>query len=168
MKPKWIKRIGFGLASLSLLGSVLVVAVLCLSWPRLRDCELSRWCAGLLGISVILGIPVSYLWTTLVGRGIAFEMPAQETSPGMIRADDRSGWFTGLIERLFFTVAIAANLSGTLTGMILWTTVKYYIFAAPQEDADKKKHSWFVSALGSLGSMLIAIAGGIVCRGSMP
>jgi len=161
MRHTCLWRMLFGLASVGLMGLLIGAVFLCRSLPQLAGNEWLRWVAGMVGLSVILGIPVSFLWKGLARKALSLETGA------IVSTDDQTGWFTGLIERLFFTLAIGANLSGAVTGMILWTTVKHYVFWGGARDPKEDRERWPGSALGSLGSMAIAIAGGLVCRGSV-
>jgi hypothetical protein len=70
---------------------------------------------------------------------------------------------TGFIERLFFTTAVAFELSGVATAMIAWIVVKLAAdWNRPTTPADPA--GTLSAALGSLVSMLFALAGGMICR----
>ena len=76
----------------------------------------------------------------------------------------------GTIERLFFTIVVAFNVSGTATAMIGWIAVKmatdWQIIV--KDDKDNRK-SWkrqlaMSGLLGSMISLFFALIGGLVLR----
>jgi hypothetical protein len=75
-------------------------------------------------------------------------------------------WLVGVAERLFFTVAISFDVSGTAIAMMGWITLKLvpnwdlYVRAG----ATNKPLAWS-SLLGSLCSMFFALIGGLICAG---
>jgi hypothetical protein len=75
-------------------------------------------------------------------------------------------WLIGVAERLFFTLAIAFDVSGAAIAMMGWITLKLvpnwdlYVRAG----ATNKALAWS-SLLGSLCSMFFALIGGLICAG---
>lgn len=77
------------------------------------------------------------------------------------------GGFIEFLERIFFLVAVAFNISGTLVAMIGWVTVKmvYNWGLLTKDSPSTTKRSLAFSALfGNLLSMFFALLGGLVCR----
>ena len=76
-------------------------------------------------------------------------------------------WLTGLVERLFFTVAIGFNLPGAATAMIAWIAVKMAShWARPNSRHGPDSRSLVFSALlAGLVSMFFALIGGLIARG---
>jgi hypothetical protein len=68
----------------------------------------------------------------------------------------------GILERAFFCLSVAFNLSGTAIAMIAWTAAK----GAIHWNRFDPKHtgSAFVAAACSLLSMTLALIGGLVCQ----
>jgi hypothetical protein len=78
-------------------------------------------------------------------------------------------WVTGLIERSFFTIVVAFDISGTATAMIGWITVKMLASKSYKEDYSKSEgisifKLEFAGLLGNLGSMLFALLGGLIIK----
>ena len=73
----------------------------------------------------------------------------------------------GIIERLFFTILVAFNITGFPIAMIAWSGVKI----AVNWQAEKKETTYissclaFCSLIGTLLSLLFALFGGFICRG---
>jgi hypothetical protein len=122
---------------------------------------LIRWCAGILGVSVVLGVPLSYLWYAVLCRLMGIErklrlipkLPLTET-----------GHLTGIVERVFFTVAVAMDLSGTAIAMIAWVGAKNSVLW-PGFTKQGSSAQGTVSLLSSMGSLLIAVLGAAICKG---
>lgn len=74
-------------------------------------------------------------------------------------------WVTGVVERVFFTVAIAMNLSGTVGAMVGWLALKLATnWNHPDWKHEARARSFAFSALlGGLVSMFFAVVGGEVC-----
>ncbi|MGD8361446.1 MAG: hypothetical protein PVJ04_08455 [Gemmatimonadota bacterium] len=82
--------------------------------------------------------------------------PGEETVPA---------WVVGTVERAFFTVVVAAGLSGVVIAMILWIAAK--MAAGWGSDAQGIQNSEafrFTALLGDLVSMIFALVGGGVVR----
>lgn len=80
------------------------------------------------------------------------------------------GWLTGLIERLLFTWLVALSVSGTAVAMIAWLSIK---LAAGwnRPEGEMSVAIWRGKAssalLAGVVSMLFALAGGILCQGTL-
>jgi hypothetical protein len=74
-------------------------------------------------------------------------------------------WLTGSLERFFFTVAVAFNVSGYVVAMIAWTALKMATdWNRPQGASHNPAGAW-TALLGGLMSMFFALLGGLVCGG---
>ena len=78
------------------------------------------------------------------------------------------GWLMGLVERTFFVLIIAFEVSGAAPAMIAWIALKTAINWQRRGIGDELV-SWIretqASVLTSLVSMLMALPGGLICRG---
>ena len=122
-----------------------------------------RWLIGLIGIAAILGWLVSYLWYAFLCWLVKIDckVPLLPRRPL-----DETGHLTGVVERVFFAVAIGTDMSGTAIAMIGWITVKNVILW-PGFTHNGPSSQGTVSLLSSMGSMLIAIVAGEICRGKL-
>lgn len=131
---------------------------------RLLDTGVIRWLLGL-GWSLLAG----HFVVGLVVDGLRAQIrPAPEafddTMPSTWEPDLRiPSWAAGLIERLFFTLAVAFDVSGSATAMMAWIAIK---MAAHWNLLGKPDAPGALSiALGGLVSMFFALTGGAICRG---
>ena len=127
------------------------------------DKVLFRWLIGLVLVSTVLGAFISYLWYWTLAKlnGVKRE---DITSRKTVLTEN--GVITGIVERVFFTVAIATGMSSITIGMVAWTALKSQTLWA----AFMKNKEWdcvSVSILASLGSMIIAIVAGKICSGAI-
>jgi len=98
-------------------------------------------------------------------------------------------YLTGTLERVFFTILIAFDVSGVSTGMMTWLLIKVvsnWNLIYPQnrgsikghdsdEDQSDKDQRYkaqlrrfaYSGLLGTLMSMLFALIGGLICRGAI-
>ena len=79
-------------------------------------------------------------------------------------------FWTGTIERLFFTLLVGFEMSGIPTVMVAWIIFK----VAPDWERLKKetmaeelKGPAFVRLLGNVISMIFALVGGLICQGEI-
>ena len=72
----------------------------------------------------------------------------------------------GIIERTFFTVLVAFDVSGTAIAMIGWVTLKltqnWHLLA--KEPSIYGRSLAFITILGNIVSMFFALVGGLICR----
>lgn len=74
---------------------------------------------------------------------------------------------TGTIERLFFTILVGFNVSGTATAMILWITVKMaadWLLVLKDGRKSWQRQLAFLALLGNMISLLFASIGGLIFR----
>jgi len=81
------------------------------------------------------------------------------------------GSVTGILERTFFTLLVAFNVSGTGTAMIAWLALKMASGWNSGERSEPGTKKWidavntsFVALLAGLASMLFAVVGGLIIR----
>jgi len=74
-------------------------------------------------------------------------------------------WVTGTIERLFFTILVAFNVSGTATAMMVWISVKMatnWLIVIKDEKEQWKRQMAFSALLGTMISLFFALIGGLM------
>lgn len=75
------------------------------------------------------------------------------------------GWITGLVERTFFTIAVAFGGPFAIVAMIAWLGAKMATdWNRPQAERQDPAGA-FTTLLGGLVSMFFALVGGLICRG---
>lgn len=80
-------------------------------------------------------------------------------------------WFTGIIERIFFTIVIGFDISSSAIAMIGWLTLKMVTnWNRPQQSTDQLKNqirivNAFASLLAGIISMFSALIGGLIIKG---
>lgn len=143
---------------------------------------LSNWLIGLFVIFVIGNLTTwifikSLRWYTGTDKRIDQKKnrekkrieSIQENYEGNIKTHEEYGktysrvpaWIIGTIEQLFFSVAIAFDISGIVIGMIGWITIKM----ASHWNLDKEKfHATdsFTALMGNMVSMSFALIAGII------
>lgn len=125
--------------------------------------DILRWLVGVVGIAIIVGTVVSYLWYAF----LCWLFRTDRKVPVMIKRPlEQSGQLTGIVERVFFTVAIAVGMGGTAIAMIAWITVKNLILW-PGSTRNGPTTEGTVSLLTSIGSMLVAIVAAEICKGNL-
>ena len=122
-----------------------------------------RWLVGLLGVSVVLGALLSYQWYSI----LCWLLGVEQTTPLIPKIPiEHTGPLTGIVERIFFTVIIATSMSGTAIAMVVWITIKELIlWKEITKDGPSPRAT--ISLLTSVGSMLIAIVGAEICKGTL-
>jgi len=130
------------------------------------------WLIGLLGVSLILGTLFS--WLTWCGLQTFFDslvirkswhVPEEEIERVPIQPI-----FTGILERLFFTILIAFNIPGVAGGIFTWIIVK---MVSGWNRITGGKETWrrvlsFNALINSLVSLLFAVLGGLIANGNIP
>lgn len=72
---------------------------------------------------------------------------------------------TGLLERFFFTLVIAFNISGGAVAMFGWLGAKMAVNWNRQSNNDAVSRAYAMTALQSgLVSLLFALIGGLICK----
>lgn len=122
---------------------------------------LFRWAIGM-GFSVIVGGIVTWAFLKLLRKYQRLEKDPDGPSRAV------PSWLTGVVERTFFTVIVALEFPGTAVAMVAWLTLKMvtnWNRAGGSQDIKQVRLS-FSALLGGLISMLFAVVGGVICRGS--
>lgn len=133
----------------------------------------SRWFFGLGIFALGIGWLSTFILVSVLDSYIqskAAERKEEERYDKLVVAPDIPSWLVGLVERTFFTILVAFNVSATAVAMIAWVTVKmlYSWDIAWSERGNITVRSLVLSALlGNLVSMLFALIGGLICRGSI-
>ncbi|TKD44795.1 hypothetical protein [Azotobacter chroococcum] len=119
------------------------------------------WVFGLL-FSLLLGhfIVEYFLWALRKKMALG-EKPLLLDNPKRVPP-----WLTGAMERLFFTILVALNISGTPAAMIGWLGLKVATnWNHPDYKDNPKARSFaFSGLLAGLLSLLVAFVGGRICR----
>ena len=133
----------------------------------------TRWFFGLGVFALSLGWLCTYLFLKGIRGYIetkAVKRNETEIYNEIMSPLDVPSWLIGLTERTFFVILVAFNLSATAIAMIAWLTVKMLYNSNILSD-DKKnitvRSLKFSALLGNILSMLFALIGGLICRGSI-
>ena len=124
--------------------------------------ELIRWAVGLLGVALIAGHFLTRWFVQYLNRKIETD---EENSPWSKIPSWLRKTLIGFVERTFFTVVIAVDLSGTAIAMIGWTALKGTLYWASFKE--KYPGNVLVAIIGSLVSLLFAIIGAQICKGRL-
>jgi len=75
-------------------------------------------------------------------------------------------WLTGLVERLFFTIAIAFHISGVPVAMVAWVSIKMATHwnRINTESVPDGRFLVFSGLLAGMVSMFFAMIGGLIIR----
>ncbi len=122
---------------------------------------LARWSTGMF-VSLAIGQLVTGLFLKSVRNHYKIEL-GSSTSPGI------PAYVIGLVERLFFTIIVAFNISATAIAMIGWLTVKMvsnWNRTGGSSSADFAPAA-LSALLGGMVSMLFALLGGLICSGQI-
>jgi len=120
-----------------------------------------QWIVGLLVVSLLIGHVVTRAFVTFLKGLINTPDPALKLEavniPPLLRKT-----MVGLVERTFFTIVIAAGLTGTAVAMIAWTAIKGSLYWSHYQ---KHPEHVLTAMLGSLVSLLWAVIGAFICNG---
>lgn len=133
----------------------------------------TRWFFGL----GIFALGLGWLYTCLFLKGIrsyietkAMRRNETEIYNEIMPSLDVPSWLIGLTERTFFVFLVAFELSAVAVAMIGWLTVKMLYNWNILSDGKKNitvRSLAFSALLANLISMLFALIGGLICRGSI-
>lgn len=74
----------------------------------------------------------------------------------------------GILERIFFTVLVAFQVTGVGGAMIAWIGIKLAIgWGSVKEGKTANRALAFVGLVSSLTSMFFAVVGGLICNGTI-
>ncbi len=119
-----------------------------------------RWLIGLGIISLVVGWAGAAMTLRRLRRHIE-PISEADRPPGVPE------WITGFIERLFFTIAVAFDISGTAVAMVAWISVKM-VTNTYRLTGKLSAPEGIVSLLASLVSILFALIGGLVIKALAP
>ena len=132
-----------------------------------------RWFFGLGVFALGLGWLSIYFFLEIVHIHIkakADERGEQKVYDDVIKPLDVPSWLVGLMERTFFTVLVASNVSATALAILAWVTLKmafsWKIVWGERESITVRSLA-FSALLANLFSMLFALIGGLICRGGV-
>jgi len=115
-----------------------------------------KWIIGL-GFSLAVGHYCTKLFLKWLRNKYKVEKPEGEKSV--------PPWLTGLIERLFFTIAVAFAPLAAVTAMMAWLGIKtatHWARAHEIREGSDSRFLVFSSLLAGLVSMLFALIGGLI------
>jgi hypothetical protein len=128
--------------------------------------SLVRWIIGL-GVSLGIGALVTGKLVEWLRAPIEREVAGREkpldTKRERLTIDN---WLVGLIERPFFTVLVASEVSGTAVAILGWIALKMVFDwgVISWKEGDRLARSYlFTALLGNLSSMFFALIGGLIC-----
>jgi len=124
------------------------------------------WLFGLTWALVVGHLATKFVLNRIRAFLVAARTAAGDTStPPWSIGTGVPSWLTGTIERLFFTVAVAFDLSGVATAMMTWMLIKLAAnWNRPTAPPDPVGALALSAALGGLASMFFAMTGGMICR----
>lgn len=134
------------------------------------DAPILRWTVGL-----IVSLGVGWLFTGCFLKGLQNYIERRSLLQALqasIRARPKEEGekvppsLTGLIERLFFTMMVATDISGTAVAMITWIFAKM-VTNWNRLGREVPVSRAFSALLAGLVSMLFALIGGMICRGTL-
>ena len=133
---------------------------------------IEQWILGLVLVSGLIGLFLSYLWYWMICKVMGVR-PKYRLFPLPKPWEGHTGLYTGIMERFFFTVLIATNMTGIAIAIIAWIVFKGSNFWTsftkenPKSIEQKEPKRFYVGVMTSLGSMLIAIVGAQICKGAI-
>jgi sterol desaturase/sphingolipid hydroxylase (fatty acid hydroxylase superfamily) len=125
----------------------------------------ARWVLGLV-FSLLIGHFVTEFFLGRLRRRIE-RIRLSRGLPPWYNAQLVPPWLTGLVERLFFTIAVALNVPGVVVAMIAWIGVKMATDWNRPGGERQDAGGAFSALLAGLVSMLFSLLGGAICRTTM-
>lgn len=114
------------------------------------------------GISVFVGIPITYVWSTFLYWLLRNHRPESESEP------HRIWWIplaVGILERAIITTLVAFSIQGAAGFIGAWVAVKSAGgWASWSQGTTYGRAVLFIGLLGSAMSILFGLAGGIIAR----
>jgi len=126
-------------------------------------------------------IAINYHWSILIGifisQGLGFWLTPEflkwirknyKTAAVLDYELPKGGaldWLTGVLERIFFTIIIAFNVSGAAVAMVSWLLVKMVTSWNSIIDPDRRMRGYALCSLAAgLVSLSFALIGGLFIR----
>ena len=124
------------------------------------------WPAAIIWFWVLLfSLLLGHFITGWILNGIrnrySIEVPDEAKNPKKGKKKVIPGIIVGPAERLFFTIMIVYDISGTAIAMIMWITIKMAQGWGPNKE---DKNYAFSRLLGGMISMFFALIGGLLIR----
>jgi hypothetical protein len=132
---------------------------------------LCSWLIGLGGVSLILGSLVT--WAIWKGLHSFYEDTVRrrkwDVDLSKIEKIPLYPFWTGVLERVMFTLLIAFEVSGVSGGIFAWVGIKMATgWGRISGGETPYRMLAFTGLLSSLTSMLFAVVGGLICNGQIP
>ena len=133
----------------------------------------SRWFFGLGVFALGLGWLFIYFFLEIAHVHIkakAGERGEQKAYDEVMKPLDVPSWLVGLVERTFFTVLVAFNVSATALAILAWIALKMafsWNIVWGERGSITLRSLAFSTLLANLFSMLFALVGGLICRGGV-
>lgn len=124
----------------------------------------------LLGVSIFVALPLGGAVSALFFRRLLRRLKLLDS---LANGPTVPAWLIGVVERTFFTLAVAYDISGAAVGMVAWITVKMVSSwnrpdrKAPSDDPEIAVQLSTAALLASLVSMIFATAGGLIWRAAL-
>lgn len=128
--------------------------------------QFQQWFIGLVCVSGIAGYLLTFACYGLFGWFVGRSACGNDQEEVAV---SETGWLTGLLERLFWSTAVGAWAgfhAGVLPGMMAWVAIKQRTLWRSFAE-DKLTPKAFVALCTTLVSLLVALIGGLVCRGAI-
>ena len=132
-----------------------------------------RWFFGLGVFALGLGWLSIYFFLEIVRTHIkakAGERGEQKAYDDVMKPLDVPSWLVGLMERTFFAVLVASNVSATALAILAWVALKMafsWNIVWRERESITVRSLAFSALLANLFSMLFALIGGLICRGGL-
>ena len=130
------------------------------------------WIQVLVGFAFSLGL--GYVVVSLFLKCLRQYMKVEPKPGSDLRTKGVPSGLMGLVERLFFTIVIAFDISGASVAMIAWLGAKlasnWNLRAREAHDEEDRLIAVQFSvsaAVAGLLSMMFALLGGLICRGDI-
>jgi hypothetical protein len=132
-----------------------------------------RWFFGLGVFALGLGWLLIYFFLEIVHIHIkakAGERGEEKAYDEVMKPLDVPSWLVGLVERTFFAVLVAFNVSATALAILTWIALKMafsWNIVWREKGSITLRSLAFSALLANLFSMLFALIGGLICRGGV-
>jgi hypothetical protein len=129
-----------------------------------------RWFFGLGVFALGLGWLLIYFFLEIVHIHIkakAGERGEEKAYDEVMKPLDVPSWLVGLVERTFFAVLVAFNVSATALAILTWIALKMafsWNMVWRERGSITLRSLAFSALLANLFSMLFALIGGLICR----
>jgi hypothetical protein len=125
-------------------------------------------------VSVLDGVPVTYVWSNLLFWLLDRYVPRteDEAETGESAGRERIWWIAimvGMFERALFTTFVAHDVSGVASFIVGWIGIKMVSgWQKWSTGTQYARAAVFMALLGNAMSILFGVAGGILCKLAAP